>query len=361
MTPGVICVVSVRIYGGCLIAILVICSLISCRYAPSSEELRGPILRLQESAIDLGTIGDLAIVRGSFRLTNVGDMPCVIESLTSSCRCTAAEIGHPSILPGETITTDIIFDPMGRVGKIYESMYVNWEGPHGRQYLEIPVIGNVKQVLSIMPKTISIELSDDRVRASASIEIASVEEERFAVVRVDTPLFLEYEGEEMLESASHKLRFTTAPVAGMNLTEHREFRGIVTIVTTDLYQQNIELPAIVNYRPVFIVHPTTIVVREANLRDEYQVVVSRLDGVLFQIIDIDRGCAPVHVVYEAKPGARHVIRLRPIVEEVETGRSRNTFGIRIICQRNGVTDDVVVGLMVIGAERPDGASANSTD
>ena len=89
-------------------------------------------LRLSEEVHDFGRIRSRdGIVYHSFSVSNTSDSLLVIDSLAASCGCTQPEIDRYEILPGESATLKVGFDPFGKKGKEMKQViiYIRGEEP----------------------------------------------------------------------------------------------------------------------------------------------------------------------------------------------------------------------------------------
>lgn len=66
---------------------------------------------------DFGTVTDGELVDMSFKFTNVGEAPLVIEQAEGSCGCTVPERPKEPIAPGATGEIKVQFNSAGRVGQ----------------------------------------------------------------------------------------------------------------------------------------------------------------------------------------------------------------------------------------------------
>lgn len=80
------------------------------------------------------------VKRGEVRFVNNGSEPVAIVDAKVSCGCTAAEYSDTPVMPGDTATLRVSYDPKGRPGKFDKSVRVYFSD--GRNYL-VRVQGNV--------------------------------------------------------------------------------------------------------------------------------------------------------------------------------------------------------------------------
>ncbi len=76
-----------------------------------------PVIELEETEFDFGTVIEGAEIRKTFRFKNIGKGPLVIADINGSCGCTIAKNWPKQpVLRGESGTVDIVFNTEGRVG-----------------------------------------------------------------------------------------------------------------------------------------------------------------------------------------------------------------------------------------------------
>lgn len=76
-----------------------------------------PVIELEESEFDFGTVIEGVEIKRIFRFTNTGKGPLVIASVNGSCGCTVAKNWpRQPVLKGESASVEIVFNTEGRVG-----------------------------------------------------------------------------------------------------------------------------------------------------------------------------------------------------------------------------------------------------
>lgn len=80
------------------------------------EEMPATTLSWEETEADFGKIKQGEVARHTFRLTNTGDHPLVIERVKPSCGCTTPEWTQEPIAPGEQGEISVEFDSAGKTG-----------------------------------------------------------------------------------------------------------------------------------------------------------------------------------------------------------------------------------------------------
>jgi len=73
----------------------------------------------------------------SFKFTNTGNVPLIIQGVEASCGCTTPEWSQEPILPGKTGLIKVSFDPLQRPGAFAKSITVNANVPKNTRVLTI--------------------------------------------------------------------------------------------------------------------------------------------------------------------------------------------------------------------------------
>ncbi len=87
---------------------------------------------------EFGQIDEGEIAEHTFKVTNTGKLPLVIDSAKSSCSCTVPEYPSYPIPPGESAEITIKFDSNKRTGPIQKAVVLyNNSSPNFRSILKI--------------------------------------------------------------------------------------------------------------------------------------------------------------------------------------------------------------------------------
>jgi len=84
------------------------------------------------TSFDFGEIGPIDPVSTTFTISNTGTAPLIIEGITTSCSCTAAEISEGTIAPDGSATLTVTFDPQvhdGATGHFLRYAYLQTNDP----------------------------------------------------------------------------------------------------------------------------------------------------------------------------------------------------------------------------------------
>jgi hypothetical protein len=88
-------------------------------------------LTFEEKVHNFGDITEGEKVEYSFKFTNTGNSPVVIEDAISSCGCTVPEWPKSPIKPGESGFMKVIFDSHGKSGYTEKEISIKTNGNQG--------------------------------------------------------------------------------------------------------------------------------------------------------------------------------------------------------------------------------------
>ncbi len=113
--------------------------------AGCTNNLGPPKIELSTTSFDLGDIAsDEGIRTETFFVKNTGDTLLKINSVSTSCGCTEAEVESEEIPPGEQTKLIVNYDPSvhpGLVGKITRIVYIKSNDPLNEE-IELELVGN---------------------------------------------------------------------------------------------------------------------------------------------------------------------------------------------------------------------------
>lgn len=86
--------------------------------ASNSTEPAGdlPAINFESKEFDFGTIKEGAIVKHTFKFTNTGKAPLLIQNAAASCGCTVPKWPKNAIGPGQSGEIEVQFDSKGKTG-----------------------------------------------------------------------------------------------------------------------------------------------------------------------------------------------------------------------------------------------------
>jgi hypothetical protein len=103
-----------------------------------------PQVTVSPVGFDFGNISADPVTT-TFAVNNHGNRSLQIESITTSCGCTTAEISRQTIGPGESAKLTVNFDPQthaGAVGDFLRSVYLRTNDPANPE-VEVQIKANV--------------------------------------------------------------------------------------------------------------------------------------------------------------------------------------------------------------------------
>lgn len=77
-------------------------------FLPASDPQ--PVIGLNETFVNVGSIGPTEVVTREFAIANLGEGPLTISRAYTTCGCTTAEISSAEIAPGQVAEVTMIFD-----------------------------------------------------------------------------------------------------------------------------------------------------------------------------------------------------------------------------------------------------------
>jgi Protein of unknown function (DUF1573) len=95
----------------------------------ASEAGHGPRIRVEPAAFDFGKATQNKTLRKEFVIRNFGDEALVIESVSTSCGCTAALVEGKLVKPGGTTPLQVSFETRSYEGHVQKSVVVRSNDP----------------------------------------------------------------------------------------------------------------------------------------------------------------------------------------------------------------------------------------
>ncbi|MCC5919490.1 MAG: DUF1573 domain-containing protein [Cyclobacteriaceae bacterium] len=84
-----------------------------------------PEFKFDQESFDFGQIIEGEVVEHTFRFTNTGEAPLIIEKATASCGCTVPDYSKDPIAPGGTGEILVKFNSRNKVGKRSNVVTIN--------------------------------------------------------------------------------------------------------------------------------------------------------------------------------------------------------------------------------------------
>lgn len=84
-------------------------------------------VKFASEIVDLGTVKQGNPVTGTFTLTNIGQEPLIIESVTPGCGCTKSDYTKEPIMPGKTGNITATYNAAA-AGNFSKTVYIKFKG-----------------------------------------------------------------------------------------------------------------------------------------------------------------------------------------------------------------------------------------
>lgn len=85
-------------------------------------------LEFVDDFFDFGTVKQGEVVSYTFKITNTGNAPLIIQDIVPECGCTKSKLSSNVVKPNEVITFEVVFDSAGWRGLQYKSVTVRTNG-----------------------------------------------------------------------------------------------------------------------------------------------------------------------------------------------------------------------------------------
>ena len=95
----------------------------------SPEEQKTPRIRVEPEAFDFGKALPAKTLRKEFTLSNFGDEALVIESVSTTCGCTAALASDTKLAPGSSTVLRVTLETRSYSGKVERQVLVRSNDP----------------------------------------------------------------------------------------------------------------------------------------------------------------------------------------------------------------------------------------
>ena len=95
----------------------------------AGEAGQGPRIRVEPASFDFGKATQNKTLRKEFVIRNFGDEALVIESVSTSCGCTAALVEGKVVKPGGTTPLLVSFETRSYEGHVQKSVIVRSNDP----------------------------------------------------------------------------------------------------------------------------------------------------------------------------------------------------------------------------------------
>jgi len=118
-----------RSLGWAMAAVLLAGPVVSQDGDPRSEATAGPRIRVAPESFDFGRAAQNKTLRKEFSIRNFGNEDLVIESVSTTCGCTAALMDSKVVKPGGTTPLRVSLETRAYRGRVLRSVMVRSNDP----------------------------------------------------------------------------------------------------------------------------------------------------------------------------------------------------------------------------------------
>ena len=109
--------------------------------ANTGSETEFPVMTFESTEYDFGSVNEGDVVDYTFRFTNTGKGPLIINKATATCGCTVPQWPKEPILPGAKGVIQVKFNSKNR--KNLQTKYVNINANTKPEITRLKITGNV--------------------------------------------------------------------------------------------------------------------------------------------------------------------------------------------------------------------------
>jgi len=125
------------------LAALVVALLLPVAAAAEERKADGPRIRVEPEGFDFGRVLPDRTLRKTFTIRNFGEADLVIEGVSSTCDCTAAEPASSLVAPGASTSLQVELRTRRYSGRLERQVVVR-SNDKGRPLLEITLRATVE-------------------------------------------------------------------------------------------------------------------------------------------------------------------------------------------------------------------------
>jgi hypothetical protein len=118
--------------------------------APAYAEGEKPLLHIEESTFEFGSVSQGTVVKHEFTLENKGSADLEIQRVVAACGCTASSIDSETIAPGENGKIQVEFNTAGFSGEKLKTVRVYTNDQEQPSSL-LSLKGRVEPAVSVVP------------------------------------------------------------------------------------------------------------------------------------------------------------------------------------------------------------------
>lgn len=196
-----------------------------------------PKISFEKQVYEFGKIyvGDLVTYK--FKFQNEGKRELIINSVKTSCGCTAALVSKDKLLSNERGEIEVKFNPGKFVGKVSKTVTVNSNDPENPTY-KLTIAGEIIEEVIVNPRRINFGSGRKGDSVTKTLEIKILPGLNIQVTKVESPspyITISKDKDGADGSCVYQITFNKYEYIG-------NYSGIVFVYTTGARQERIDVP-----------------------------------------------------------------------------------------------------------------------
>lgn len=198
-----------------------------------------PVVTVPQPDYDFGTVFQGESVRHVFAFSNSGNVPLIVEKVSSSCGCTAALASAKTLAPGESGEIRASFDSTRFRGAISKTVYLYTNDP-AQPMVQLHVKGKVQEELALEPQLVNFGAVTPKrtVRSKVTLTNQGPREVRLDELATTTPeLSARLSAEVIPPGGKAAVELTLTPKPGQS-----RFSGYVLFKADGAVRHDLRIP-----------------------------------------------------------------------------------------------------------------------
>lgn len=196
-----------------------------------------PKISFEKQVYDFGKIFGGDVVTYKFKFQNAGKGDLIINSVKTSCGCTAALVSKDKLLSNESGEIDVKFNPGKFVGKVSKTVTVNSNDPETPTY-KLTITGDIIEEVIVNPRRINFGTSRKGDSVTKTLEIKPLPGLNIQVTKVESPspyLTISKDKDGADGSSVYQITFNKYDYIG-------NYNGMIFVYPTGARQERIDVP-----------------------------------------------------------------------------------------------------------------------
>jgi hypothetical protein len=142
---------------------------------------------------DFGVVAPHSIHTHTFTISNPGPLVLEIESVTSGCSCTVADIPSEELAPGDSIPVSITFTAPDEIGDLSRSVRIGFRDSR-RKPIILEIVAHIRSPLTILPRRVVLQCTPSEGVLRTSVHAENYDSRAWDGIRVvEIPSWLSVE------------------------------------------------------------------------------------------------------------------------------------------------------------------------